>query len=127
MNHKGYKGAGPLAALAGGRTFSFPQIILIISIALNLLLWIIVLVSFPKNAPSAILHYTAGVGIDFIGQGWQIITIPGIGTLLIGVNVILARYIKKASEVSFWIIWMNMPFSQALLLGTYGILLSLNL
>ncbi len=82
--------------------------------------------AFPKSSPNAILHYTAGIGIDFIGQGWQIITIPSIGALLIVVNVILARYIKGASTISFWILWISMPFLQLLLIGTYAMLWGLN-
>jgi len=96
------------------------------SFILNLLLWLIVLITFPKSSPNAVLHYTAGVGIDFIGQGWQIITLPSIGLLLIIVNIVLARYIQRASEVAFWILWMSMPFLQILLLTTYGILLNFN-
>lgn len=100
--------------------------ILLVSGIANLVLWAIVLIGFPKSSPNAILHYTAGIGIDFIGQGWQIITIPSIGTLLIVVNVILARYIKRVSTISFWILWISMPFLQLLLVAIYAMLWSLN-
>ncbi len=96
------------------------------SIIINILLWAIVLATFPKDSPSAILHYTAGVGIDFIGEGWQIVTLPSIGLLLIAVNVLLARLVAKASMIGCWICLGSMPFMQLLLLGTYGILLRLN-
>lgn len=102
------------------------QRIFLLSAALDILLWIIVLVTFPKSSPNAILHYSAGIGIDFIGAGWQIIVLPSIGALLIAVNVVLARYIKRASESAFWILWVSIPFLQVLLLATYGILLRLN-
>jgi len=114
MNLRGYRPTGLPAVVAGT------------SILLNIFLWIIVLVAFPKSSPNAILHYTAGIGIDFIGQGWRIITLPGIGALLICVNIVLARYIKNTSIISFWILWMSMPLLQILLLATYGILLSIN-
>lgn len=110
----------------GGGRFSFDVKVSFVSIALNILLWIIVLATFPKSSPNAILHYTAGVGIDFIGNGWQIITLPSIGAFLICVNILLARYIKNTSSIAFWILWMSMPLLQMLLLGTYGILLSFN-
>ncbi len=113
MNLKGYRRSPEKAVVA-------------ISCILNILLWIFVLLTFPKSSPNAILHYTAGVGIDFIGQGWQIVTIPSIGALLICVNVILARYIKRASNRAFWMLWMSMPFLQLLLIATYSMLLSLN-
>lgn len=114
MNLKGYKPGGLPAAVAGS------------SLVLNLLLWVIVLITFPKSSPNAILHYTAGVGIDFIGSGWQIITLPGIGAILMCVNIVLALYIKNTSIIAFWILWMSMPILQLLLLATYFILLGFN-
>lgn len=103
------------------RGFSFYS-----SLALNILLWIIVLVTFPKHSSSAILHYTAGIGVDFIGEGWQIITLPGIGTLLLLVNTVLARLVEPTSKLAFWVLWGSVPTMQCMLLVTYAILLTLN-
>lgn len=116
MNLRGYKPllAGLVGVIAGT------------SLALNIILWLIVLITFPKSSPNAVLHYTAGVGIDFIGSGWQIITLPSIGAILMVVNIILAQYIKSTSIISFWILWVSMPVIQIVLLGTYSILLSFN-
>lgn len=100
--------------------------IFIASVILNLLLWIFVLITFPKDSPTAILHYTAGVGVDFIGEGWQIITLPSIGTLLLVVNTILARLVEKTGRAAFWVLWGTTPFIQCMLLATYAILLTLN-
>ncbi|OGY31015.1 MAG: hypothetical protein A3C02_02190 [Candidatus Andersenbacteria bacterium RIFCSPHIGHO2_02_FULL_45_11] len=96
------------------------------SVACNLVLWIIVLATFPKDSPTAILHYTAGIGVDFIGDGWQIVTLPGIGTLLLVVNIVLARFVEKTSPLAFWILWGSVPVLECVLLATYGILLTLN-
>lgn len=98
---------------------------------LNLLLWIIVLATFPKDSPSAILHYTAGIGVDFIGEGWQIITLPAIGILLLVVNTVLARLVEgasqsEASKLAFWVLWGSVPLFECILLVTYVILLTLN-
>ena len=114
MNLKAYRPAGLPAVVAGS------------SLVLNLILWLVVLLTFPKNSPNAVLHYTAGVGIDFIGRGWQIVTLPSIGAILMVVNIILAQYIKSTSMISFWVLWISMPIIQIVLLGTYGILLSFN-
>lgn len=112
--------------LKGYRSTELPVLVAGSSILLNIILWLIVLITFPKSSPNAVLHYTAGIGIDFIGNGWQIITLPSIGLLLIIVNVLLARYIQGASEHAFWILWMSMPFLQILLLITYGLLFNFN-
>lgn len=112
--------------LKGFKEKSASSLIIGASIALNAFLWIVVLATFPKDSPNAVLHYTAGVGIDFIGEGWQIIMLPGMGLLLIAVNVFLARFVERASEIAFWICISSLPLLQALLLATYGILLQLN-
>jgi hypothetical protein len=112
--------------LKGYRPQTLSGAVVAASLTLNILLWIITLITFPKNSSNAVLHYTAGVGIDFIGEGWQIITLPSIGLILVVVNVVLARIIAGASTIAFWILWMSMPFLQLLLLVTYGILLSFN-
>lgn len=114
MNSRAFRPTGLPAVVAGS------------SVALNVLLWIIVLATFPKDSPTAILHYTAGIGVDFIGDGWQIVTLPGIGTLLLIVNTILARSIEKTDKLAFWILWGSVPVLECVLLATYGILLTLN-
>ena len=102
------------------------RVVFFASLALNSLLWVAVLVLFPKSSPTTILHYTAGVGIDFVGEGWQIVTLPAMGTLLIIVNVVLARLVLSASSYAFWVLWLAMPMLQVLLIVTYGILFGLN-
>lgn len=114
MNNKDYRPKGLPAVLAG------------ISVALNIVTWGIVLATFPKNSPTAILHYTAGIGVDFIGSGLQIITLPAIGTLIIVVNTLLAKFIASINTAAFWVLWGSVPLIQCILLATYGILLTLN-
>ena len=127
MKLRGFRFSPPYqGGVGGGGGLSLEAIVVIISFALNIILWLIVLITFPKDSPNAVLHYTAGVGVDFIGKGWQIITLPSIGALLMVVNIIMAQYIKRTSEIAFWILWTSMPCMQIILLGTYSILLSFN-
>lgn len=100
--------------------------IFFLSLALNLVLWGVVLITFPKNSPTSILHYTAGIGVDFIGNGWQIITLPAIGTLLLIVNSVLARIVEGTSKLAFWMLWGSIPLMQCVLLATYALLLTFN-
>ncbi len=111
MNNKGYR---------------LENVVIGASVALNILLWVIVLATFPKDSPTAILHYTAGIGVDAIGDGWKIVTIPAIGTLLLIVNTILARLVEPIGKPAFWILWGSVPVIQCVLLATYAILLTLN-
>ncbi|OGY37844.1 MAG: hypothetical protein A3E36_02200 [Candidatus Andersenbacteria bacterium RIFCSPHIGHO2_12_FULL_45_11b] len=114
MRIKGYRPLGLPAVLAG------------ISIFLNLAFWVLVLATFPKHDPSAILHYTAGVGVDFVGSGWQIFVLPIIGLIMLVLNAVLARLVQSASNVAYWVFWASLPLIEALLIGTYIILLRLN-
>lgn len=98
--------------------------VFVASFVLNILIWIIVLATFPKDSPTAILHYTAGIGVDFIGEGWQIITLPAVATLLLVVNSVLARLVEH--RLAFWMLWGSVPLLECMLLATYGILLTLN-
>ena len=102
------------------------SVVLASSILLNLVLWILVLTTFPKGDPSAILHYTAGVGIDFVGSPWQIFVLPSIGLAMLIINVLLGLFVRAVSEVAFWIFWTSMPILEAMLIGTYIILLRFN-
>lgn len=85
-----------------------------------------VVATFPKHDESAILHYTAGVGIDFIGNGWQIVVLPSIGAMVLLLNGVLAYMVRTISPLASWIFWASIPMMQVLLVGTYLILLKLN-
>lgn len=38
------------------------------------------------------LHYNIHVGVDMVGPWWQIYLVPTIGFLVLGVNLVLARF-----------------------------------
>ncbi|MDQ5951914.1 MAG: hypothetical protein QG626_41, partial [Patescibacteria group bacterium] len=38
------------------------------------------------------LHYNIHVGVDMVGPWWQIYLVPTIGLLVLGVNLVLARF-----------------------------------
>lgn len=84
------------------------------------------LTTFPKNDPSAILHYTAGVGIDFVGNPWQIFVLPSMGLVMLLLNALLGRFVRGVNEVAFWIFWTSMPILEGMLIGVYIMLLRLN-
>ena len=104
--------------------------VFLIGLILNILLWVFVLLTFPKDSPAAVLHYTAGIWVDFIGEGLQIIVLPSIGTLLLVMNVVLARSVQgvsgQAGTSVFWVLWGSVPFFQILLLATYQLIRTLN-
>ena len=109
-----------------GYSLGAESFVFIGSVVLNAILWALVLMTFPKHDPSAILHYTVGVGVDFVGSGWQIFVLPSIGLAMLILNALLARLVRLASEVAYWIFWASLPLMEVLLIGTYIILLRLN-
>jgi hypothetical protein len=109
-----------------GYSITVEFVIGLVSVVLNAFLWLFVLITFPKHDPSAILHYTAGVGIDFVGSPLQIFVLPGIGLAVLLINAVLARFVRSVSHVAFWIFWASLPILECMLIGTYAILLRLN-
>lgn len=97
-----------------------------IGIVLNAVLWILVTTTFPKDSPAAVLHYSVGVGIDFIGPGGQIYALPSIGTALLVANTALAYILAAVSRRAVWVFIGIIPFIQTILLAAYLMLWRLN-
>lgn len=98
-----------------------------ISLGVNIILWVLTYKLFPKDTPAAILHYSSGVGIDFIGEGTQIYVLPAIGLgTLIG-NAVLGRGLLRASQKAAWICWSIIPGLQVMLLVAFILLWQVNI
>lgn len=92
----------------------------------NAILWIVALTMFPRTSPAAILHYSVGVGIDFIGEGRQIMVLPAAGTVVLVLNGILAYGVRRMSRPAVWIMLGGSAVVQLLLIAAYVYLLKLN-
>lgn len=101
-------------------------IILTISILLNIALWLQASLMFSHDNPAAILHYSIDVGIDFIGQGKQIIVLPLIGFLLLIGNTVLGVGLKRADIRSAYILWSAIPVIQLILQGAFILIWQVN-
>jgi len=97
-----------------------------VSAGMNVLLWGLVSFVFPKDQPAAILHYSVDMGIDFVGQGSQIIMLPLMGTLLLVVNIVLGLAVWQADKRAAWVLWSVLPFWQVILLGVFYLLWRVN-
>lgn len=93
---------------------------------LNAILWALIFLTFPKDAPAAVLHYSVGVGVDFIGEGQQIIVLPLGGLILLMLNGLAAYVIRRASWAATWIVLGTTVLLQVLLLIAYLYILRLN-
>jgi len=100
--------------------------IILLAIALNVTLWILTAQLFPQESTAAILHYSTELGIDFIGEGSHIATLPRIGATLIIVNLILGFAIASADRRASWVLWSSLPLFQLILLGAFYLLWRIN-
>jgi hypothetical protein len=95
-----------------------PTAAFLIALMLNIALWIFAVSLFPQHE-AAVLHYSVNVGIDFIGEGQQIIILPLIGLLALIGNSILGAAIYKTDITSAWLAWGTAPVIQLILIGAF--------
>lgn len=94
-------------------------IILATSLALNLFLWLLVWLLFPHDNPSAVLHYNIDVGIDFVGEGAQIIVLPAAGLILLAGNSLLGAVLRPVDKRAAWLLWTITPIVQLILISAF--------
>ena len=92
-------------------------IVFSISLTLNILLWLLALFFFPHDSPSAVLHYNIDVGIDFIGEGKQIIMLPVAGLLLLVGNGLLAAVLRSTDQRVAWLHFYITPLFKLIHIG----------
>lgn len=103
-----------------------PIISIAVSIILVAVLWLLPLYTFPKDAPAAVLHYSVGVGIDFVGQGRQIMSLPLVATGILVINILLGLAVRRASTQAELVVWVVTPLILLILLAAYIIIWRLN-
>ncbi len=96
------------------------------SAILNAALWVMSALLFPKDVPVAILHYSALIGVDFIGASHQIYILPLIGLCILIGNLILGFMIRPTSARSAWVLWGSTILVQSVLIVSFFILWKLN-
>src|SRR3989344_5193013 len=89
------------------------------SAALNATLWALSLSVFPAEESAVILHYSVGVGIDFIGQGQQINLLPAFGLALMLFNGLLVRMLRRHEPLTASVIRGTTPLVQIILLVAF--------
>lgn len=82
--------------------------------------------TFPRDVPAAVLHYSVGVGIDFIGGGSQIVVLPAVSTVLLVLNALLALALRRINVAAVWILVGGAAVVQVLLVAAYFFILALN-
>lgn len=103
------------------RSLKHPLInILAISVVINAVLWILAKWLF-QGEESIILHYSTAIGIDFIGNSNQIITLPLVGLIILIGNLLLGALTRAIDLKTAWILWGIIPISQFMLCGAFSL------
>lgn len=97
------------------------------SLVFNGLIWWLTLTLFPVDSAAAILHYTIDVGVDFIGEGKQITSLPLIGSGIILFNAVMGVSLLRADQRASWLLWSIMPAAQLVLVLAFYLLREVNL
>jgi len=82
-------------------------------------LWVLVFTTFPDNITAAVLHYSVGVGVDFIGEGGQVIMLPIAGTVLLVLNALFAYILRNVNVAASWILLSSSLIVQFIFLAAY--------
>ncbi|MFH1522266.1 MAG: hypothetical protein ABIE43_00425 [Patescibacteria group bacterium] len=83
-------------------SFFYIRIYLIISIGLNLFLWLAsYLIKINVSQDLIVLHYNVDFGVDFIGGVEKIYTIPFLGLIIITINIILLFSFSRHDNFKF--------------------------
>jgi hypothetical protein len=72
--------------------FWFPGIL---ALLLDIISWAIVLFKIRPGVETLPLHYNIFYGVDAVGRGYELYTVPAIGLFILIINAIFAQVIRK--------------------------------
>ena len=87
------------------------------SIALNLFTWVLVWRYVDRTQPLIPIHYNITLGIDRIGRWQETMIFPGLGSLIIIVNALIAWFFKSDSGLSKSILFATLFIQIIISLG----------
>jgi hypothetical protein len=73
-------------------------ILLLISLALNIFLWIWIGTQGSTKEAEVILHYDATLGVDLVGTGARLWRLPLIGLGLLIINAVVAVFLRNREK-----------------------------
>jgi|SaaInlStandDraft_5_1057022.scaffolds.fasta_scaffold00005_71 hypothetical protein len=97
----------------------------LISLILNILIWIILLIKVPVSGSGIPLHYNIYFGIDWFGSWVMVFTYPFVGILIIIINFLISLKLQlKEVFLTKLIGFFNILIQLILLLGIATLLLN---
>lgn len=100
------------------------RLFIILSLALNVALWIYIKTQIKDTPYSIALHYTIYFGIDLLGKAEQALIIAVVGFLIWIVNVIVGYHMYSHSRIASYLLNLTSVLAQIfLLIAVYGLIL----
>ncbi len=79
------------------------KVYILVAVFLNLLSWIAVLFMVSRVEEELIvLHYSVGFGADLVGSVYQLLVVPGLGLLILFVNLFLLFILRYSKDFNFF-------------------------
>ena len=105
-----------------------PKVFKLLAVAAlcNAALWVLILTKFDRSNPATVLHYSVDVGIDYIGEGGRVMTLPIIGLSILVLNWLLGWLLFKTEPRISWQLWAVTPVVQLVLLLSAVLLVTVN-
>lgn len=98
------------------------NLILLAAFGLNLILWLLAWRASSLLPPASVLHYNTAIGIDFIGSGSELFTLPVIGSILLVGNSLIAALLRHTAPRAIWILLAGSVIVQILLLVSLALI-----
>ncbi len=98
-----------------------------VAVALNIYNFFWILTQIPASDNQIFLHYNILFGVDLIGKGWRLYSLPGLGMIIVIVNFVLGwlafsknRFIAYLLQASSLIcaVYLTISVSLLILLNT---------
>ncbi|MBI4407833.1 MAG: hypothetical protein HY565_05050 [Candidatus Kerfeldbacteria bacterium] len=93
---------------------------------LNVASWLLAVLWFDRTAPTVILHYNIYFGPDGFGSWLDLLTMPGIGTVMIVINSGLAMWLWQRDRFLSYVMMITAVIVQAVILVAMLLLIKVN-
>ncbi len=105
----------------------FPNLVMLpLSLALNIFMWLWLIIRIKPQVEPIFLHYNVMFGVDYIGEWWRIFYLPMFGLIIWLVNAVLGwLYFSKNKFVAQLLNFVTL-LCQIFLLMVCGMLIFLN-
>jgi uncharacterized BrkB/YihY/UPF0761 family membrane protein len=88
----------------------------VVSILVNIALWIIFFTSIPTQTEQIVLHYTCSFGPDLFGEYVLVYRVPLAGVLFLAIHVVLAWLFYKKERLASYVLASSSVIIQLFLL-----------